>query len=101
MPLLVRFAGEILYRADEIRVHDDWTKKKLDDGKYKSSGIYSSPADPKLRKEYEECLKRLWEEIRQQRNAKQRGWSSISLSPATELLEGLAAKRHGPSDTGV
>jgi hypothetical protein len=25
---LVRFAGEILYRADEIHVHDGGTKKK-------------------------------------------------------------------------
>lgn len=72
LPLVVRFAGEILDRADEIHVHGDWAKKRLDEGRYKSSDPYSSPADAKLRKECEEYLKRLLEEIRQQRNPKPR-----------------------------
>jgi len=66
-PQLVR---EVLDHADEIHVHDEWTKKKFDEGKYKSSEIYSTPADPKLLQEYQEYLKRRLEEIRKQRSAK-------------------------------
>ena len=32
-----------LDKADETRIHDEWTKKKFDEGKYKSSEIYGSP----------------------------------------------------------
>src|SRR2546421_6472610 len=62
-PQLVK---EVLDRADEIRVHDEWTKKKFDEGKYKSSEIYSTPADPKLQREYQDYLKKRLEEIRKQ-----------------------------------
>jgi 4-hydroxy-4-methyl-2-oxoglutarate aldolase len=62
-PQLVR---EVLDRADEIHVHDEWTKKKFDEGKYKSSEIYPSPKDPKLKEEYQEYLKKRLEEIRKQ-----------------------------------
>jgi len=55
---------ELLDRADEIHVHDDWTKKKFDEGKYKSSEIYGSPRDPKLQQEYREYLKKRLAEIR-------------------------------------
>ena len=65
-----QLAREVLDRADEIHVHDEWTKKKFDEGKYKSSEIYSTPADPKLLQEYQEYLKRRLEEIRKQRSAK-------------------------------
>ncbi|MGA2858926.1 MAG: hypothetical protein ABSE40_18815 [Candidatus Sulfotelmatobacter sp.] len=58
---------EVLDRADEIHVHDEWTKKKFDEGKYKSSEIYGSPKDPKLQEEYREYLKKRLEEIRRQR----------------------------------
>jgi hypothetical protein len=34
-----------------------WTKKKFDEGKYKSTEIYGRPSDPKLIKEYEHYLK--------------------------------------------
>ena len=61
---------EVLDRADEIHIHDEWTKKKFDEGKYKSSDIYSTPSDPKLLEEYQEYLKRRLEEIRKQRSAK-------------------------------
>jgi 4-hydroxy-4-methyl-2-oxoglutarate aldolase len=57
---------EVLDRADEIHVHDEWTKKKFDEGKYKSSEIYPSPKDPKLKEEYQEYLKKRLEEIRKQ-----------------------------------
>jgi len=62
-----QFVQEVLNRADEIRVHDEWTKKKFDEGKYKSSEIYSSPKDPKLQQEYKDYLKKRLEEIRAQR----------------------------------
>lgn len=66
-PQLVK---DVLDHADEIHVHDEWTKKKFDEGKYKSSEIYSTPSDPKLLQEYQEFLKKRLEEIRRQRNAK-------------------------------
>ena len=66
-PQLVK---EVLDRADETHIHDEWTKKKFDEGKYKSSEIYGSPSDPKLKQEYEKYLKRRLDEIHQQRNAK-------------------------------
>jgi regulator of RNase E activity RraA len=66
-PQLVK---EVLDRADEIHIHDEWTKKKFDEGKYKSSDIYSTPSDPQLRQEYQEYLKRRLEEIRKQRSPK-------------------------------
>ena len=56
--------SDILDRADTIHVHDEWTRKKFDEGKYKSSEIYGSPKDPALKKEYEEYLKKRLEEIR-------------------------------------
>ena len=66
-PQLVK---EVLDRADEIRIHDEWTKKKFDEGKYKSSEIYSTPSDPKLLQEYQEFQKKRLEELRKQRNPK-------------------------------
>ena len=68
--VLLQLVREVLDRADEIHIHDEWTKKKFDEGKYKSSEIYSTPADPKLLQEYQEYLKRRLEEIRKQRSAK-------------------------------
>ena len=59
-PALVK---EILDNADETHIHDEWTKKKFDEGKYTSSEIYGSPRDPALKKEYEEFLKRRLEEL--------------------------------------
>ncbi len=54
----------MLDRADETHIHDEWTRKKFDEGKYKSSEIYGSPKDPELKKEYQEYLKKRLEEIR-------------------------------------
>ena len=50
--------------ADTTHIHDEWTRKKFDEGKYKSSEIYGSPRDPALRKEYQEYLKKRLAEIR-------------------------------------
>jgi len=49
---------QVLDRAAEARVHDEWTRKKFDEGKYKSSDIYGSPRDPELKNEYEEYRKK-------------------------------------------
>ncbi len=65
-----QFVREVLDRADETHIHDEWTKKKFAEGKYKSSEIYSSPSDPKLQQQYQEYLKRRLEEIRKQRGSK-------------------------------
>ncbi|MCC7176439.1 MAG: dimethylmenaquinone methyltransferase [Bryobacterales bacterium] len=55
---------EVLDRADETHVHDEWTRKKFDEGKYKSTDIYGSPRAPELKKEYQEYLERRMKEIR-------------------------------------
>ena len=55
---------EVLDNADKVHIHDDWTRKKFDQGKYKSSDIYPSPRDPALKQEYEEYLKKRLAEIR-------------------------------------
>jgi hypothetical protein len=57
----------VLDRADESHIHDEWTRKKFDEDRYKSSEIYGSPRDPQLKKEYEEYLKKRLEEIRRKR----------------------------------
>ena len=54
----------VVDNADEIHVHDEWTRLKFDEGKYKSRDIYGTPTDPALKKEYEEYLKKRLEEIR-------------------------------------
>lgn len=60
-PQLVK---QVLDKADETHIHDEWTRQKFDEGKYKSSEIYSRPRDPELRKEYDQYLKKRLEEIR-------------------------------------
>jgi len=62
-----QFVREVLDRADEIRIHDEWTKKKFDEGKYKSGEIYSTPKDPKLVEEYQNYLKKRLAELKKQR----------------------------------
>ena len=59
----------VLDHADEIHIHDEWTKKKFDEGKYKSSEIYGSPKDPKLQQEYREYLKKRLDEIHKQQGS--------------------------------
>ncbi len=48
---------EIVDTADITHIHDEWTRLKFDERKYKSSDIYSSPKAPALIKEYEDYLK--------------------------------------------
>lgn len=66
-----QFVQEVLDKADEVHVHDEWTKKKFSEGKYKSSEIYGSPTDPKLKREYAEYLKKRLEEIRRENAARE------------------------------
>jgi 4-hydroxy-4-methyl-2-oxoglutarate aldolase len=47
---------DIVDAAEVTHIHDEWTRKKFDEGKYKSSEIYSSPADPALKQEYQDYL---------------------------------------------
>ena len=54
----------VVDNADEIHIHDEWTRMKFDEGKYKSSEIYGSPKDPALKQEYAAYLKKRLEEIR-------------------------------------
>jgi regulator of RNase E activity RraA len=60
-PQLVKQTVE---NADVVHVHDEWTRKKFDEGKYKSTDIYGSPKDPALQKEYKEYLDKRLAEIR-------------------------------------
>lgn len=65
---------DLVDEAEITHVHDEWTKKKFDEGKYKSSDIYGRPSDPALIKEYEAYLKahvepRIWERY-SKRNAR-------------------------------
>jgi 4-hydroxy-4-methyl-2-oxoglutarate aldolase len=62
-PALVQ---KVVDNADEVHIHDEWTRRKFDEGKYKSSEIYGSPRDPALKKEYDDYLKKRLEEIRKQ-----------------------------------
>jgi regulator of RNase E activity RraA len=62
-----QYVKRILDNADEIHIHDEWTKKKFDEGKYKSSEIYGSPRDPALKAEYKEYLKQKLDEIHKER----------------------------------
>ncbi len=48
---------DLVDEADITHIHDEWTKKKFDEGKYVSTDIYSRPRDPALLKEYEAYLK--------------------------------------------
>jgi regulator of RNase E activity RraA len=58
-------------RADEVHIHDQWTKMKFAQGVgekgYKSTDIYSRPHDPALIKEYQEFLKEHLDALRKQR----------------------------------
>src|SRR3954468_3473531 len=60
-PALVQ---QVVDNSDVIHIHDEWTRKKFDEGKYKSSEIYSTPKDPALKKEYDEYLKKRLDEMR-------------------------------------
>jgi 4-hydroxy-4-methyl-2-oxoglutarate aldolase len=62
-------AESILDKADETHVHDEWTKMKFDEGKYKSTDIYSVPKTDALRKEYQDYLKKKLDELKAARAA--------------------------------
>jgi len=56
-------AQQVVDNADTLHVHDEWTRMKFDEGKYKSSEIYGSPKDPALLQEYKDYLKKRLDEI--------------------------------------
>jgi len=58
-PQLVK---QVVDRADETHIHDEWTQMKFKTGKYKSTDIYPSPRDPALKKEYEEYKRKKLEQ---------------------------------------
>ena len=65
------YLGNQVHLRWHPHVHDEWTKKMFDTGKYKSGEIYGRPSDPALIKEYEEYLKshvepRIWERYQKQ-----------------------------------
>jgi len=62
-------AQVVVDNADTIHIHDEWTRMKFDEGKYKSSEIYGSPKDPALRREYEDYLKKRLDEIHARQQA--------------------------------
>ena len=66
-----QFVQEILDKADITHIHDEWTKKKFAEGKYKSTEIYGSPKDPKLKQEYEDYLKQRLDELHKERESKE------------------------------
>jgi regulator of RNase E activity RraA len=57
----------MLDRADETHIHDEWTRLKFNEGKYKSSEIYGSPRDPALKKEYQDYLQKRLAELKAKR----------------------------------
>jgi 4-hydroxy-4-methyl-2-oxoglutarate aldolase len=48
---------DLVDNAEITHIHDEWTRMKFNEGKYKSTDIYSTPRDPVLLKEYQEYLK--------------------------------------------
>jgi len=48
---------QVVDAADTVHIHDEWTKKKFDENKYKSTDIYPAPRAEDLKKEYQEYLK--------------------------------------------
>lgn len=66
-----QYVQAVLHKADEVHIHDEWTKKKFAEAKYKSSEIYGSPTDPNLKREYEQYLQKRLGEIRRERAAKE------------------------------
>jgi 4-hydroxy-4-methyl-2-oxoglutarate aldolase len=56
---------KVLDKADELHVHDEWTRDKFinENKKYKSSEIYGAPKDPAPQKEYRDYLKKRLVEV--------------------------------------
>jgi 4-hydroxy-4-methyl-2-oxoglutarate aldolase len=52
-----QFLKEVIDRAEETHVHDEWTKEKLLSGKHKSIEVYGSPRTDELKNEYREYVK--------------------------------------------
>ncbi len=59
---------KVLTVADTTHIHDEWTQDKFlhETAKYKSSDVYGSPRDPKLRQEYQDYLKKKLDALHKQ-----------------------------------
>ena len=64
---------EIVDAAEITHLHDEWTRMKFDERKYKSSEIYGSPRDPALIKEYNDFLRKRMGEQAYEEYRKRRG----------------------------
>lgn len=69
---------DLVDEADVTHIHDEWTKKKFDEGKYVSSDIYGRPREAALINEYEAYLKdklgaKRYEEYQKRQRAQPRG----------------------------
>jgi 4-hydroxy-4-methyl-2-oxoglutarate aldolase len=53
-----QFVQDIITRGADTKIHDDWTKMKFREGKYKSSDIYGRPHEKSLIDEYEAYKKK-------------------------------------------
>ncbi len=60
-PALVQ---QVVDNADTIHIHDEWTRMKFDEGKFKSQEIYGTPKDPALKKEYDDYLAKKLAELK-------------------------------------
>lgn len=72
----------LIDEADVTHIHDEWTKRKFDEGKYVSSDIYSRPRDPALVEEYEAYLKNKLGVKRYEEYLKRRSQSMPPQQPA-------------------
>ena len=64
---------DLVDEADITHIHDEWTRKKFDEGKYISTDIYGRPHDPALIQEYEAYLKEKLGAQRYEEYMKRRG----------------------------
>ena len=63
---------QVITSSDTIHIHDEWTRKKFDEGKYKSRDIYNRPKDPALIKEYYDYLAAKLAEIKKKYDAEKK-----------------------------
>jgi len=59
-----QLVNDVIARGADIKIHDTWTKKKFDEGKYKSADIYGTPHDPALKKEYDDYHKQEMDKLK-------------------------------------
>ena len=73
---------DLVDEADITHIHDEWTRKKFDEGKYISTDIYGRPHDPALIQEYEAYLKEKLGAQRYEEYMKRRGAQRPAQQPS-------------------